>query len=50
VTISECGSHAAADAEIGGVAGKGAGEQALARKLYSRLDPGLAADRRPQLL
>ncbi len=39
VTVSECGSHAVVDAEIGGVAGKGAGEQALARKLYRRLDP-----------
>jgi hypothetical protein len=38
VSVSECGSHAVVDAEIGGVAGKGAGEQALARKLYRRLD------------
>jgi hypothetical protein len=47
VTVSECGSHAVADAEIGGVAGKGAGEQALARRLYARLDPDwlLLADR-----
>jgi hypothetical protein len=47
VTISECGSHAAMDAEIGGVAGKGAGEQSLARRLYGRLDPQwlLLADR-----
>ncbi len=47
VTVSECGSHAVVDAEIGGVAGKGAGEQALARKLYRRLDPDwlLLADR-----
>jgi hypothetical protein len=47
VTVSECGSHAAVDAEIGGVAGKGAGEQALARRLYARLDPQwlLLADR-----
>ena len=47
VTVSECGSHAAVDAEIGGVAGKGAGEQALARRLYSRLDADwlLIADR-----
>ena len=37
VTVSECGSHAVVDAEIGGVAGKGAGEQALARRLYARL-------------
>jgi hypothetical protein len=39
VTVSECGSHAVVDAEIGGVAGKGAGEQSLARRLYRRLDP-----------
>ncbi len=47
VTVSECASHAVADAEIGGVAGKGAGEQALARKLYRRLDEDwlLIADR-----
>ncbi len=47
VTISECGSHAMVDAEIGGVAGKGAGEQALARGLYRRLDEDwlLLADR-----
>lgn len=47
VTVSECGSHAVVDAEIGGVAGKGAGEQSLARRLYRRLDPAwlLIADR-----
>jgi hypothetical protein len=47
VTVSECGSHAAVDAEIGGVAGKGAGEQALARGLYARLEADwlLIADR-----
>jgi hypothetical protein len=47
VTISECGSHAMVDAEIGGVAGKGSGEQALARRLYGRLgdDWLLIADR-----
>jgi hypothetical protein len=47
VTVSECGSHAVADAEIGGIAGKGAGEQSLARKLYGRLaaDWLLIADR-----
>jgi hypothetical protein len=37
VTVSECGSHAVVGAGIGGVAGKGAGEQALARRLYARL-------------
>ncbi len=47
VTVSECGSHAVVDAEIGGVAGKGAGEQSLARELYRRLDEGwlVIADR-----
>jgi len=47
VTISECASHDAVDAEMGGVAGKGAGEQSLARKLYPRLEEGwlLIADR-----
>jgi hypothetical protein len=47
VSISECGSRAVADAEIGGVAGKGVGKQALARKLYLRLrqDWLLIADR-----
>ena len=47
VTVSECGSHAVVDAEIGGVAGKGAGEQALGRKLCGRLaaDWLLIADR-----
>jgi len=38
VTISECGSHAVVDAEIGGIAGKGSGEQSLARQLYRRLE------------
>jgi hypothetical protein len=38
VTVSECASHAAADAEIGGVAGKGTGEKSLARRIYPRLD------------
>ena len=50
VTVSECGSHAVVDAEIGGVAGKGAGEQALARTLCGPAGGGLAADRRPELL
>jgi len=47
VTISECASHAVVDAGIGGVAGKGAGEQALARTLYPRLEEDwlLIADR-----
>jgi hypothetical protein len=38
VTISECGSHAVTDAGIGGIAGKGSGEQSLARRLYGRLE------------
>jgi Insertion element 4 transposase N-terminal/Transposase DDE domain len=47
VTISECASHAVVDAAMGGVAGTGAGEQSLARKLYRRLvrDWLLIADR-----
>jgi Insertion element 4 transposase N-terminal len=47
VTISECASHAVVDAEIGGIAGKGSGEQTLARRLYRRLEPDwlLIADR-----
>jgi hypothetical protein len=47
VTVSECASHVVADAAMGGVAGKGAGEQSLARKLYRRLDEDwlLIADR-----
>ena len=47
VTVSECASHAVADAALGGVAGKGAGEQSLARPLYRRLDEDwlLIADR-----
>jgi len=47
VTVSECASHAVVDAEMGGIAGKGSGEQALARGLYRRLEPDwlLIADR-----
>ena len=47
VTISECASHAVADARIGGVAGKGAGEQSLARPMLRRLEEDwlLIADR-----
>ena len=47
VTISECASHAVVAAGIGGVAGKGAGEQSLARKLYRRVEEDwlLIADR-----
>jgi hypothetical protein len=47
VTVSECASHAVVDAEIGPIAGKGSGEQALARKLWPRLAEGwlLIADR-----
>ncbi len=47
VTVSECASHAVVDAGIGGVAGKGAGEQSLARPFYRRLDEDwlLLADR-----
>jgi hypothetical protein len=47
VSISECASHAVADVAMGGVAGKGAGEQSLARKLCPRLEEDwlLIADR-----
>jgi hypothetical protein len=47
VTVSECASHAVADAAMGGVAGKGAGDQSLARTLYARLEEDwlLIADR-----
>ena len=47
VTVSECGSHAVVDAAIGGITGKGSGEQTLARRLYPRLEPDwlLIADR-----
>src|SRR5260221_8671404 len=40
VTVSECGSHAVVDAEIGGGAGKGAGEAAPAPQAYRRPGPG----------
>lgn len=47
VTISECASHVVVDAEMGGITGKGSGEQTLARRLYPRLaeDWLLIADR-----
>jgi hypothetical protein len=48
VTVGECGSHAHVLAAIGGTAaGKGGGEQGLARRLYPRLEEGwlLLADR-----
>jgi Insertion element 4 transposase N-terminal len=47
VSVSECASHAVVDAQMGGVAGKGAGEQSLARRLYQRLEADwlLVADR-----
>lgn len=47
VTVSECASHAVADVAMGAVAGKGAGEQSLARELYRRLEDDwlLIADR-----
>jgi hypothetical protein len=48
VTVSECGSHAPVLAAQGGPgAGKGSGEQSLARRLYPRLEPDwlLIADR-----
>ena len=48
MTVSECGSHAAVAAAVGPAAGgKGSGEQALARRLYPRLEQDwlLLADR-----
>jgi hypothetical protein len=47
VTIGECGSHAKVAAQMGPVAGKGAGEQALARRMFGRLEDDwlLIADR-----
>lgn len=48
VTVSECGSHAPVLAALGGsAAGKGSGEQSLARDLYPRLEEDwlLIADR-----
>ena len=47
VSISECASHAMVKAAMGGVAGKGAGEQSLARELCRRLEEDwlLIADR-----
>jgi Insertion element 4 transposase N-terminal/Transposase DDE domain len=47
VTVSECASHAPAAAAIGPASGKGSGEQALARRLYPRLEEDwlLMADR-----
>ena len=47
VTIGECGSHAKVAARMGPVGGKGTCEQALARAMFGRLEPGwlLIADR-----
>jgi hypothetical protein len=47
VTVSECASHAVVNAAIGPVAGKGAGEQALARPMLRHLEEDwlLIADR-----
>ena len=47
VTIGECGSHAKIAAQIGPVGGKGASEQALARRMYPQLEEDwlLIADR-----
>jgi hypothetical protein len=47
VTIGECGSHAKVAAQMGPVGGKGASEQALARRLFGRLEDSwlLIADR-----
>src|SRR5215469_12849093 len=47
VTIGECGSHAKVAAQLGPVGGKGTCEQALARRMFGRLEEGwlLIADR-----
>jgi hypothetical protein len=47
VTIGECGSHAKVAAQMGPVGGKGASEQALARRMFARLEQDwlLIADR-----
>jgi Insertion element 4 transposase N-terminal/Transposase DDE domain len=47
VTIGECGSRAKIAARMGPVGGKGSCEQALARAMFGRLEPGwlLIADR-----
>ena len=47
VTIGECGSHAKVAAQLGPVGGKGASEQALARRMFGRLEEDwlLIADR-----
>jgi Insertion element 4 transposase N-terminal/Transposase DDE domain len=47
VTIGECGSHAKVAAQMGPVGGKGASEQAVARRMFGRLEEGwlLIADR-----
>jgi hypothetical protein len=47
VTIGECGSHAKIAAQMGPVGGKGSSEQALARRLFPRLEEDwlLIADR-----
>ncbi len=47
VTVGECGSHAKVAAQIGPVGGKGSSEQALARRLFGRLEEDwlLIADR-----
>ena len=47
VSIGECGSHAKVAAQMGPVGGKGSSEQALARRLFSRLEEDwlLIADR-----
>ena len=47
MTIGECGSHAKIAAQIGPVGGKGASEQALARRMFGQLEEDwlLIADR-----
>lgn len=40
VTIAECGSHAKVATQLGPVGWKGSGEQALARRMFGRLEEG----------
>ena len=50
VTVTECASHAAVDAGIGGVAGKGCGGAVAGPQALPAAGAGLAAAGRPELL
>src|SRR5258706_16273514 len=49
VTVSECGSHAVVDAEIGGGVREGGREEAPARELFPPLGPAWLGPAPPQL-